>query len=443
MVHTTAAGARARVRRWWVPVLVILAAGAAVRPSAGAAPPGAVKVGIVTFLSGAAAAPFGIPARNAAEVLVDELNAGRVPAPYNKLGINGVPIRAVIVDEAGGADKQVAEFRRLILDERVDLVIGYISSADCLAVAPVAEELRALLVMFDCGTNQIFEERRYRYVFRTHGHQILDNVGAARYVLRQKSEVATIAGINQNYAWGQDSWTTFRDSMRKLKADVRVLAEQFPRLFAGEYSAELSALLAARPDVVHTSFWGGDLESFLIQGLPRGIYAQSLLVLTTGDTVLPRLGRDMPPGVIIGARGPHGALAPDVSLNRWFKQAYTTRFGTRPVYPSYHMSQALLGVKAAYEKAAARGGWPTRDQVIAAFEGLTFETPSGTIRMALGAGHQAVEPVAYGVTGRYNTALKEFELTRIITFPAECVNPPEGVKSADWIAQGFPGARCP
>jgi branched-chain amino acid transport system substrate-binding protein len=222
----------------------------------------------------------------------------------------------VIIDEAGGAEKQVAEFRRLVLEERVDLVIGYISSADCLAVAPVAEELRALLVMFDCGTNQIFEERSYRYVFRTHGHQILDNVGAARYILRIKPEVSTIAGINQNYAWGQDSWNTFRESMRRLKPEVRVLAEQFPRLFAGEYSAELSALLAARPDVIHTSFWGGDLESFLIQGLPRRIYERSTLVLTTGDTVLPRLGQQIPPGVVVGARGPHGALAPNVPQNR-------------------------------------------------------------------------------------------------------------------------------
>ena len=412
---------------------------------AGPARPAEVKVGIVTILSGAAAAPFGIPARNAAEVLVEELNAGRAPAPYDTKGIGGATIRPVIIDEAGGAEKQVAELRRLVLEERVDLVIGYISSADCLAVAPVAEELRALLVMFDCGTNQIFEERAYQYVFRTHGHQILDNVGAARYVLRLKPGISTIAGINQNYAWGQDSWKTFRDSMRKLKPDVRVVGEQFPRLFAGEYSAELSALLAARADVVHTSFWGGDLESFLIQGLPRRIYESSTLVLTTGDTVLPRMGQQVPPGVVIGARGPHGALAPNVPLNRWFRQVYGNRFGVRPVYPSYHMSQAILGVKFAYEKAlaATRGVWPTKEQVAAALRGATFETPSGPIRMALGTGHQAVEGVAYGIASRYNTATKEMELTRILSFPAECVNPPERMKSDEWIAQGFPGARCP
>ena len=407
--------------------------------------PAALKIGIVTFLSGPAASPFGVPARNAAEVLIENLNAGKVPKPYDQKGIGGVPIRAIYIDEAGGAEKQVAEFRRLVLEEKVDLVIGYISSADCLAVAPVAEELKTLTVLFDCGTNQIFEERDYRYVFRTHAHQVIENVGAARYILRMKPNLRSIAGINQNYAWGQDSWAAFRDSVRKLKPDVQVAGEHFPKLYAGEYSTELSALLAARPEVVHSSFWGGDLEAFVIQAAPRGFFQQTMAILTTGDTILPRLGRDVPKGIVIAARGPHGALAPKTPLNDWFVKIYKDRYVVRPVYPSYHIAQAILGVKAAYEKAiAANGGkWPTVDQVIAAFEHLEFETPSGTIRMALGKGHQAVEPVVLGITGDFDPATGEVKLTDVVEFPAECVNPPDGMKTPDWIAQGFPGAKCP
>ena len=205
-------------------------------PASAQAVPGApatLKIGIVSFLSGAAAAPFGVPSRNAAEVLIEQINAGKAHAPYTKPGVGGVPIQAVYIDEAGGADKQVGELRRLVLDEKVDLVIGYISSADCLAVTTVAEELKKLTVLFDCGTNRIFEEKSYKYVFRTKGHQIIDNIGAARYVLKVKPGLKTIAGINQNYAWGQDSWATFRYSLLKLKSDVKVVGEQFPKLLAG------------------------------------------------------------------------------------------------------------------------------------------------------------------------------------------------------------------
>ena len=125
------------------------------------------RLGIVTFLSGGAAGPFGIPARNAAELVIDTLNAGKLPAPYNTKGIAGRQIAPIVIDEAGGASKQVTEYRNLVQKQGVDAVIGYISSGDCLAVAPVAEELKKLTIFFDCGTPRIFEERSYSHLFRT------------------------------------------------------------------------------------------------------------------------------------------------------------------------------------------------------------------------------------------------------------------------------------
>src|SRR6516162_14505 len=140
-----------------------------------------IKVGIVTFLSGPAAGPFGIPARNAAELMAELLNAGTVPAPYTQKGFGGTPIELVIIDEAGGPQKQVAEYRNLV--PRVDIVIGYISSGDCLAIAPVAEEQKKLTILFDCGTPRIFEDASYKYVFRTDAHAAMDSVAAALYVI--------------------------------------------------------------------------------------------------------------------------------------------------------------------------------------------------------------------------------------------------------------------
>src|SRR5512134_3777340 len=48
-----------------------------------------LKIGVVSFLSGAAAGPFGVPARNAAEITIEMLNAGKVPAPYATKGFGG------------------------------------------------------------------------------------------------------------------------------------------------------------------------------------------------------------------------------------------------------------------------------------------------------------------------------------------------------------------
>jgi len=95
--------------------------------------------------------------------------------------------------------------RNLVQRENVDAIVGYISSGSCLAVAPVAEELQDLTVLFDCGTPRIFEENDYTYVFRTQPHATMDSVGAARYAKDKLGDIASYAGINQNYAWGQDS----------------------------------------------------------------------------------------------------------------------------------------------------------------------------------------------------------------------------------------------
>ncbi|MGH1352390.1 MAG: ABC transporter substrate-binding protein, partial [Methyloligellaceae bacterium] len=159
-----------------------------------------VKVGFVMFLSGAAAGPFGVPARNAAELMVESLNKGVVPAPYNSVGLAGTKISPVYVDEA--SKNKVADYKKLVEKDGVDLVIGYISSGSCKAIAPVAEEAKKLTILFDCGTPQIFEDivTSPKYVFRTGGHATMDNAAAARYLLSVDSKAASIAGINQNYA---------------------------------------------------------------------------------------------------------------------------------------------------------------------------------------------------------------------------------------------------
>ena len=401
---------------------------------------GTLKVGIVAFLSGPAAGPFGVPARNAAELLIEHINEGTMPAPYDSAGVAGLKIQAVYIDEAGGTTTQVTEMRNLVQRENVDAIIGYISSGSCLAVAPVAEELQVLTVFFDCGTPRTFEEASYKYVFRTQPHATMDSVGAARYVKDKLGDVSTYAGINQNYAWGQDSWRDFVLAMKTLFPEAKVSTELFPKLFAGEYGSEISALLVSNSDTLHSSLWGGDLESFVFQSLTRGLPQRTPMVLTTAETAMFRLKDQLPDGTIVGARGPNGVLAHDTELNRWFQETFTDRYGTPPVYSAYHMAHAVLGLKSAFDKAAeAKGGAPTTDEVIAAFENLTFESMGQTLEMSLGNGHQAVGETAYG-TYKFDNGTPT--IVDVIRYPAKCVNPPEGTTSIEWLEAGMPDAEC-
>jgi len=415
----------------------------AMAQQAAAPAPGSVKLGIVSFLSGPGASPFGVPGRNGAEIVIEALNAGKAPAPYNTVGFGGIKIETKYVDEAGSAANVVTEFRNLVQRDQVDAVVGYISSGSCLAVTPVAEELKALTVYFDCGTPRIFEEKARKYVFRPSPHATMDSVGAARYLVAKKKDVTLFSGINQNYAWGQDSWRDFVGAMNVLAPKAKVEKELFPKLFAGEFGAEISTLLTSKSQALHTSFWDGDLEGFIYQSQARGLSKRMPIIGTTAEASIWRLRDKMPDGTIIGGRGPNGPLAPDSELNRWFHGIYVDRYGTPPTYPSYQMALSVLGLKVAWEKAqkAKGGARPTTDEVVAAFEGIEYDAPNGKVRLTLSNGHQGIQDTAYG-TYRFNKQKNTPEVVDVMRFPAECVNPPANTTSEEWLKGGMKGAKC-
>ena len=401
------------------------------------------KIGIVSFLSGQAAESFGIPAVNGAKVLIEAFNKGQAPAPYNKPGIGGMPIEVVYVDEAGGATKQVQELRNLYEREKVDVVVGYVGSGDCLAVAPVAEELKKFLILYDCGTPRIFEDNSFRYVFRTAAHATMDNVALARYLKARKVPVKNFNLINQDYAWGQDSRKDFILSMANLYPDAKSGVDQLPKFGAGQYGTEISALMSKPADLTHSSLWGGDLQAFILQAGPRGLFKKSQVVLSAGDHVLPGLGQKMPNGTILGARGAYGLMAPPSPLNTWWWNTYSKAYNVYPVQAPYRMAQALMGLKLAAEKAMAQnnGKKPSTEMLAASLRGSEWMSPAGKIRMALSNGQQAIQDAAIGRT-KWNEQKKMVMLEDIQRFDAECVNPPLNVKSEDWLKSGFAGAKC-
>ena len=406
---------------------------------------GTFKLGFVSFLSGPAAESFGVPAWNGGKLLLEAINQGGIlPKPYDKPGFGGLKVETAAIDENGGATKQVQELRNAYERDQVDAVLGYIGSGDCLAVAPAAEELKKFLVLMDCGTPRIFEENKYHYVFRSAAHGAMDNIAMARYITKRELKVSDVGAIDQDYAWGQDSWKDFKASLAHLDPSATTKVELWPKFGAGQYGTEISTLLQEKPALVYSSLWGGDLQAFVLQAVPRGLFKDRLVVLSASDHVLQPLGNKMPDGVIIGARGANGQYAEKSPINDWYVAAYEKAYpGTSPVQPQYRAAQGLLGLKAAVEKAmAANGGKkPTTEELVTAMTGLEWDAPSGHIKMALGDGHQAIQSNAVGRT-QWDPDKKMVKLVDIERFAAECVNPPPTMKAEEWIAQGFPGAKC-
>jgi branched-chain amino acid transport system substrate-binding protein len=390
------------------------------------AKPTELKVGITTFLSGPASV-FGVPGKAAADLYIEQLNAAG--------GINGVKIVPTFIDEGVGADKLLSEYRRVVQESDTKVMLSAVSSGNCNIVAPVAEDLKVLNILWDCGTEKVLEEKRYRYVIRTQANATIEMMATVLYLLKTKPDMKTIAVMNQDYAWGRDSWELFRNALMALKPDVKIVAELFPKFGATDYSTEISRLQALHPDVVLSTSWGGDLDTFVRQASQRGLMKSSLFVLPLAESSLERLGTALPDGVIVGARGDHYFLHPqykDEPKLKNFAKKYQEKTGAYPIYPVYHMVQALDGLVAGYQKAIKtnKGQWPSTEQVADAMRGMEFRGLTGTVKIREDG--QGLEDQLLGITRKvpgYNFPI----LDKITIYPADLISTPVGQKSPEWV----------
>jgi branched-chain amino acid transport system substrate-binding protein len=388
--------------------------------------PAELRLGITTFLSGPASV-FGVPAKAAAEIMIDDLNA--------KGGIGGVKITPIFIDEGLGADKMLSEYRRVVQDQDVRTMISAISSGNCNIVAPVAEDLKVLNIMWDCGTEKLLEEKKFRYVVRTQANATTEMVATVIYLLKTNPNFKTIAVVNQDYAWGRDSWEIFRNTLTALKPDVKVVGEFFPKFGASDFSTEVSRLSAIKPDVILSTSWGGDLDTFVRQSAQRGLFKQSTFVLPLAESSLERLGTTLPDGVIVGARGDHYFLHPetkDDAAHKQFIQKFKAKTDSYPIYSVYHMVQAFAGLKAGYDQAMKLNGgkWPTTEELADAMHTVEFKGFGRSVKMR--SDGQGLEDQLLGVTKK--SSKYPFQvMDQMMIIPADVTTTPVGQKSPEWV----------
>ena len=406
----------------WATALFALATGAFAQTNR----PAEIKLGMSTFMTGPASV-LGAPAKAAADMWIDAFNAAG--------GVDGVKLHPTWIDEGQGADKFLSEYRRLAQEPGEKLMLSAISSGYCNALAPVAEDLQVINILWECSTEKVLEERRYKYVFRTGPNATMEMVAAVVHLLNLKPDFKTLAVVNQDYAWGRDSWEIFRNTLLALKPDVKIVAELFPKFGAPDYSTEVTRLQALRPDVVLSTAWGGDLDTFLRQASQRGLLKSSQFVLPLADSSLERLGDAIPPGVIVGFVGDGYFADPEFRndpATRAFVQKFKQSTGAYPNFAVYHMVQALEAATSAYRKALAdnKGQWPTTEQLVATLRKLEYRGLSRPIRMREDG--QALQGQLLGVTGK--DASESFPVVRqLVFYPADIVAPPVGRKSAEGV----------
>lgn len=342
-----------------------------------------IKIGAIYIMSGPFAT-YGEFARDGIQLAVDEINAAG--------GVLGRKLEFRIEDSTGKADVAIQAARKLVFQDKVDVLLGIDSSGVARGVAPTIPELKRPLLITHAATPDVTGELCNKWVFRN-SVNINQNVKAAALIAKEVGGKRWTT-IGPDYAFGHQSWEFFQKYLKELQPDVKFLEPAFPKFAAEDHTPFINKVIADKPDGVIVSLWGGQLVNFVRQANNLGFFKQNFRVLLTlgGATeVLYALGDQMPEGLWVGTR--YWFLAKDTDINKKFVQAYKDRFDT---YPSYNAQNAYSGVYV-YKAAIEKAGSTDPEKIAAAMENLTVDAPTGTFTIRA-EDHQATVDGYWGVT---------------------------------------------
>lgn len=360
--------------RRYVAALAAAAASLALALPLGAAAQGTIKVGFPMILSGPGAL-FGEPTVKGAQMLVDEVNA--------KGGVAGKKLQLVVRDTKGSADEAVRVSRELILKENVDFLVGTLTSAEGPAVSPIAKENKIVFIAPITKTDQLTSPANlHPYVFRTAATTTTEGRSAAEVMARWKN-VKTVGTISYDYAYGQDVTKSFVEHLKKLRPDITIVDQQWPKLGEQEYTPFINAQMGRKPDAVFSSLWGGGFVTYAKQAKPVGLFdAVKYNFVAAGEAgsveSAKAMGQDYPFGIWGNA---YDVFNWDGSPQSHKDYIARIKAYTKEEIPSswplvgYMAMQALV---AAIQKANSTDA----EKVSAALRGLSWDSPIGkqTIR---------------------------------------------------------------
>ena len=347
-----------------------------------------IKVGFPMILSGPGAL-FGEPASKGAQMFVDEINA--------KGGVLGRKLELLPRDTKGNADEAVRVSRELILKENVDFLVGTLTSAEGPAVSVVAKENKVVFIAPIPKTDQLTAaDKLHPYIFRVASTCTIEGRTAAELVA--KWGVKRVATISPDYAYGQEVTKAFVDYLKKIKPDVEIVDQQWPKLGEQDYTPFINAQLAKKPEAVFSSLWGGHFVTFAKQAKPLGYFdAIKYNFFGAGEAASPETTKSM------GADYPVGIWGNSYDAFYWTEgppahRDYVARVSKylKDEYPSSRAIQGYIGMQALTE-AIKKAGSTDSDKVSKALLGLTIDMPHGklTIREK---DHQANRAQIYGKT---------------------------------------------
>jgi len=296
------------------------------------------------------------------------LRLGFEYATKGTMTVDGRKIVIITKDDQTKPDVAKTALTEAYEDDGVALAIGTTLSGAALAMLPVAEEHKKILLVEPAVADQITGEKWNRYIFRTARNSSQDAISNAVAIGRPGVTIATLA---QDYAFGRDGVAAFKAALAKTGATLA--AEEYAPTNTTDFTAPAQRLFDALKDKggrkIIWVLWAGPSPMTKLQDMNPGRYG---IELSTGGNILPAMaGFKTLPGME-GATYYYYEI-PKNPVNDWLVSEHQKRFSSPPDFFTAGGFSAAMAVVTAVEKAKSLD----TEKLIAAMEGMEFDTPKG------------------------------------------------------------------
>jgi len=330
-------------------------------PAAGApASKGELKIGLLSGFSGPYAA-FGPDMANCADVYLDQ-HGGMM---------GGLKVTTLQEDEGATAQDALNKARKLIEQDKVDVIMGIVSSANALALRDLIDQAQKPTIITNANANEITGSKRSQYIFRT-----------ALSAYQNASALATWAPTNvgkrliamaPDYAAGQQWTAAFKEVFER--AGGTLTDTILPPLGNADYAPYLTKIKSQNPEGVWAEFAGSDQIKFTQQW---NDYIGTSIPLIGGGMNWQTADQVGHASLIWKSVAVAWEIGVDTPTNKQFVEAYNKKFNSYPIYGEYHYdAMALLD-----RILQANGGDKSAAAIVKGFEGLTeFDSVRGLIKV--------------------------------------------------------------
>jgi len=342
-----------------------------------------IKVGIIDCYSGPPAV-YGNDALNGFKMALESIN---------KEGVLGGKIEFTTRDTKFKVDIALNMAKELVLNEKVDILVGTINSAAALAVSKtIAKEQKIPFIVWISKDEKITGAEGHRYVFSTAENTAMAGKAGGVGLAKKPYKKYWIAG--DDYAYGHAIADGAWRNLKALKPEVEKIGESWWKIGEPDLVPYLTSIMGAKPDAVIFCTGGASMTNALKALKATGMVAKipSWIHTAIDHAVLKPLAAEAPEGVMGTIQ--YLFYYPETPENKAFVDSFQKAYGNPPGFPAFDAYLTAQFIAEGFKKAGAID----REKFIDALEGLKVKNPVGGLVEMRACDHQAVYPMYFGVT---------------------------------------------